>query len=76
MARGVAGPKGFARRDDDFYFQYHKESRTRAGFEAWLAKWVLGVADHGEFLARLGHERVDKLRPHGDLFAPAVSFNY
>ena len=68
--------QGYARRDDDFYFDYHKESRTRAGFEQWLDKWVLGVANHREFLALLGQERVDKLRPQGDLFAPAVSFNY
>ena len=68
--------QGYARRDDDFYFEYHKASRTRDGFEQWLQKWVLGVEDQREFLKLLGKERVERLRPQGNLFAPAVSFNY
>ncbi len=67
--------QGFARRDDDFYFDYHKESRTREGFERWLKKWVSGVKDHREFLARLGEGRVRRLKPEGNLFSPSVSFN-
>lgn len=68
--------QGYARRDDDFYFEYHKESRSREGFERWLDKYVLGVKNHRAFLQLLGTERVDKLKPQGNLFAPAVSFNY
>jgi glutaconate CoA-transferase, subunit A len=68
--------QGYARRDDDFYFEYHKATRTRDGFEQWLKKWVLGVKEHREFLTLLGDERVEKLRPQGNLFSPAVSFNY
>ena len=68
--------QGYARRDDDFYFEYHKESRSREGFERWLEKYVLGVKDHRAFLQLLGTERVEKLKPQGNLFAPAVSFNY
>ena len=68
--------QGYARRDDDFYFAYHKATRSREGFKEWLEKWILGVKDHRAFLALLGKERVEKLRPKGNLFAPAVSFNY
>ena len=68
--------QGYARRDDDFYFDYHKESRTREGFERWLEKWVLGVKDHKEYLSWLGEERVRKLKPEGNLFSPSVSFNF
>jgi glutaconate CoA-transferase subunit A len=68
--------QGYARRDDDFYFEYHQSTRNREGFERWLGKWVLGVKTHGEFLNRLGKERLDRLRPQGNLFSPAVSFNY
>ena len=35
--------QGFARRDDDFYFQYHQETRTREGSNNWLQDWVHGV---------------------------------
>ena len=68
--------QGCSRRDDDFYFDYHKATRTREGFERWIDKWVLGVKDHREFLQLLGEERIEKLVPQGNLFAPAVSFNY
>jgi glutaconate CoA-transferase subunit A len=68
--------QGYSRRDDDFYFSYHKESRTREGFERWLKKYVLSVKDHGDFLHLVGQERLDRLKPQGDLVAPGVSFNY
>jgi glutaconate CoA-transferase subunit A len=68
--------QGYSRRDDDFYFEYHKATRTREGFEHWLQKYVLGVKDHRAFLNLLGSQRIAKLKPQGNLFAPAVSFNY
>jgi glutaconate CoA-transferase, subunit A len=68
--------QGYARRDDDFYFKYHKATRTPDGFEQWLKTWVLGVEDHRGFLKLLGKERVERLQPQGNLFAPMVSFNY
>jgi glutaconate CoA-transferase subunit A len=68
--------QGFARRDDDFYFAYHKESRSPEGFDRWLRKWVLEVADHQAYLSLLGKDHIDKLRPNGNLFSPVVSFNY
>ncbi len=68
--------QGYARRDDAFYFEYHKATRSREGFEEWLQKWVLAAKNHGEFLNILGKERAEQLQPHGNLFAPAVSFNY
>lgn len=67
--------QGYARRDDDFYFDYHKETRTREGFERWLEKWVLNVKDHQAFLDRLGRERIERLKPEEDLFSPAVNFS-
>jgi len=68
--------QGYARRDDNFYFEYHKATRSREGFEQWLQTWVSGVKDHNEFLGLLGKERVEKLKPEGKLYSPAVSFNY
>jgi glutaconate CoA-transferase, subunit A len=68
--------QGYSRRDDNFYFEYHKATRSREGFEQWLEKWVLNVKDHREFLELLGKEQVKQLKPQGNLFAPAVSYNY
>lgn len=68
--------QGYARRDDDFYFEYHSATRTAEGFNRWLEKYVDGVKNHREFLDLLGRERRESLKPQGELFAPAVSFNY
>ena len=68
--------QGFARRDDEFYFDYHQATRTREGFEKWLQEWVLGVGNHREFLRRLSTSRIDKLKPQDNRFAPAVNFGY
>ena len=68
--------QGYARRDDNFFFEYHKETRSREGFEQWLQTWVYGVKDHKAFLGLLGKERVERLKPEGNLVGPAVSFNY
>jgi glutaconate CoA-transferase subunit A len=68
--------QGYARRDDDFYFEYHKATRTADGFEQWLKHWVFGVEDHRGFLKLLGKDRVERLQPQGNLLAPTVSFSY
>jgi glutaconate CoA-transferase subunit A len=68
--------QGFSRRDDEFYFEYHKATRTRDGFEEWLAKYVFNVKDHTEYLDLLGADRIERLIPQGNLLAPPVSFNY
>ena len=48
-------------RDHDFFHEYHRATRTREGFDAWLSEWVLGVADHDAYLAKLG-DRWEALR--------------
>ncbi|HEY7167234.1 MAG TPA: CoA-transferase [Candidatus Binatia bacterium] len=68
--------QGYTRRDDDFYFEYHKATRSREGFQHWLRNWVLDAKDHGEFLERLGKERIASLRPKTDLTAAAAAFSY
>jgi glutaconate CoA-transferase subunit A len=68
--------QGYARRDDDCYFEYHGETRTAEGFTRWLEKYVYGVDNHREFLDLLSRDRRESLKPQGGLFAPAVSFNY
>jgi glutaconate CoA-transferase subunit A len=68
--------QGYARRDDIFYYEYHRVTRERAGFENWLRQWVLDVGNHQEFLARLPQERIAALKPSKELFAPPANFSY
>ena len=68
--------QGYTRRDDSFFFEYHKETRSREGFEKWLQTWVFSVTDHGEFLARLGEGRLKRLVPQEILVTEPVNFSY
>jgi glutaconate CoA-transferase subunit A len=68
--------QGYTRRDDSFYFEYHKETRSLDGFEKWLQTWIFSVADHGEFLERLGSDRLKRLAPQESLVTEPVNFSY
>lgn len=41
---------GYYDRDNRFYRQWDQISRSRDGFEAWLARYIHGVADFAEYL--------------------------
>ncbi len=46
--------QGFYPRDNAFYSAWDEIARERAGFEAWMQRYVLGVRDHAEMLRLLG----------------------
>ena len=73
QAPGGAHPsplQGKYGRDHDFFHEYHRATRTVEGFDAWLAEWVTGLADHAAYLARLG-PRFESLRISGRAAAEA-----
>ncbi len=62
---------GCWQRDNSFFTDYHQRSRTGKGFLAWLDEWVLDVANHEDYRAKLG-DRWQALRIKGQaLSAPA-----
>ncbi len=67
--------QGYARRDDQFYFDYHKQTRAREGFNEWLQHWVYGPTDHAQYLERLGRQTLDQLTPSREGLSPAVNFS-
>lgn len=64
---------GYWRRDNGFFQDYHRRSRDRDGFLAWLDEWVLGVGGHAGYRAKLG-ERLDGLRIAGQVLAAPVNY--
>jgi glutaconate CoA-transferase subunit A len=46
--------QNFYHRDHEFFHEYHRATRTREGFDAWLAEWVTGVPDRASYLRKLG----------------------
>ncbi|MGB5050290.1 MAG: CoA-transferase, partial [Caldilineaceae bacterium] len=65
--------QGYHDRDNDAYLEWDGISRGQASTQAWLDEWVFGVADRAGYLAKLGAERLEKLRPRP---APAGPVDY
>jgi glutaconate CoA-transferase subunit A len=48
--------QGYYDRDNNFYLTWDEISKTRAGVQAYLDEWVLGVKDRLEYWEKLGPE--------------------
>lgn len=68
--------QGYWNRDHRAYGDYHGETRTRAGFERWLERWVLGVKDRREYRAKLGEDWVSNFKVKRDAFSAPANFGY
>ncbi len=44
--------------DREFLIDLRARARDPEELQAWMDEWILGCADHGEYLQKLGHERV------------------
>lgn len=64
---------GCWKRDNDFFNDYHKQSRDRDGFLAWIEEWVLDVADHAAYREKLG-DRLDAMRIQGEHLSTATNW--
>jgi glutaconate CoA-transferase subunit A len=49
-------------RGHDFYRRYHEDSRTVEGMQAWLDRWIHGVADWKGFLSLVGRDALEAVR--------------
>lgn len=67
--------QGYYDLDLEFKTVYAERSRTREGFLSYLDEWVYGVRNHAEYLAKLGAERLAKLKAHPCCCEP-VNYGY
>jgi glutaconate CoA-transferase, subunit A len=68
--------QGYYKRDDDFFQQYHRESKTAEDFAAYRAKWIDGVKDVRGYAELLGKERVASLGVKQHAYAAPVDYGY
>ncbi|TFG93463.1 MAG: hypothetical protein E4H15_01305 [Syntrophobacterales bacterium] len=47
--------------DYDFLKEHRKVQKDEQDYQRWVDEWILGVADHKEYVEKLGAERVAKL---------------
>jgi len=68
--------QGHYKRDNAFFRQYHEQTKTKADSEAWLQRWVHGVADRKAYINQLGGCRVEELGVKQHAYAARTDFGY
>ena len=68
--------QGYYKRDDTFFRQYHEQTKTKSDSDAWLDRWVYGVADRRAYMNQLGACRVDELSVKQHAYAAQTDFGY
>lgn len=66
--------QGYWRRDIEPFLEYHRQSKTAEGVALWRREWVDGVRDRNQYLARLGADRLDRLRVRNSQLAAPANF--
>ena len=68
--------QGYYNRDNDFFREYHEQTRTRPESDAWLDRWVYGVPDRASYVEQLGPNRVEALGVKQHAYAAQADFGY
>jgi glutaconate CoA-transferase subunit A len=68
--------QGYYKRDDAFFQQYHEQTKTPADFNAWVQRWITGVADRADYVKQLGASRVEDLGVKNHAYAAATDYGY
>ncbi|MFB4165860.1 CoA transferase subunit A [Alteribacillus sp. JSM 102045] len=66
--------QGYYQRDHEFFHAYHKETKTREGFLAWMDKYVTSVASHEEYKKIVGARRLEALKVKKESLAAPVNY--
>jgi len=68
--------QGYYNRDNNYYREYHQQTKTREQFQSWLQHWVLEAKDRSGYLERLGTERVESLKVRKHAYAARTDFGH
>jgi len=68
--------QGYYSRDDDFFREYHAQTKTKTENDNWLARWVYGVPDRQAYVKQLGTDRVEALEVKQHAYAAQTDFGY
>lgn len=68
--------QGYYNRDSDFFREYHEQTKTKPGSDAWLERWVQRVPDHQSYVDQLGSSRGKALGVKQHAYAAQADFGY
>ncbi len=53
--------------DADFIRNFYQASKSKESYDKWAQEWIFGVADHEEYVEKLGVNRLTKLKANSVL---------
>ncbi len=56
------GSQGYYDVDADFIRQFYAASKSKEKYDEWAQEWIFGVANHDEYLEKLGVSKLEKLK--------------
>ncbi len=68
--------QGYYSRDNEFFRQYHSETKTPSDYAHWRAKWIDGVSGREEYLNLLDRDRADGLRVKNHAYSASADYGY
>ena len=68
--------QGYYNRDNDFFREYHNQTKIKAESDAWLDQWVYGVANRESYLDLLAADRRVALEVKQHAYAAQADFGY
>jgi glutaconate CoA-transferase, subunit A len=68
--------QGYYNRDNDFFREYHEQTKTKADSDTWLDRWVYSTPDRQAYLDQLGADRVEALGVKEHAYAAQADFGY
>ncbi|MBL0699891.1 MAG: hypothetical protein JJV92_03285 [Desulfosarcina sp.] len=61
--------------DYPFIEDVHQAGKSKDSFQAWIDKWILSCSSHEDYLAKLGHERIQRLTGQSNPESWRVNFS-
>jgi glutaconate CoA-transferase subunit A len=68
--------QGYYNRDNEFFREYHEQTKTKQQSDAWLDRWVYSITDRAAYLARFENDRVGALGVKQHAYAAQADFGY
>jgi glutaconate CoA-transferase subunit A len=68
--------QGYYSRDDDFFREYHAETKKKENSDTWLDDWVYRVAERQAYIKQLGEDRIEALGVKQHAYAAQADFGY
>jgi glutaconate CoA-transferase, subunit A len=68
--------QGYYNRDNEFFREYHEQTKTKQQSDAWLDRWAYSITDRAAYLHQFGAVRIDALGLKQHAFAAQADFGY